>query len=177
MTRRRIDKYINQNYDLLLRVSRGLCMKYGRKYEPEGLIGTAYIHVLQKKVRSQIPEDDEDKLQSYLIANIKQEISKPKSTTNLSLKIYDAPEYHFENVANEDYIDPYERELQVIEAYRQVPDRAKRRILEVYYDMGITTVRAMAAHFRISNRSANELINEMKDDLNELAGNSIPLDE
>lgn len=159
-----IDTYIQENYDFLLTVAKGLCFKNGRKYDPCVLITEAYLHCI--KIKDKI--EDVDTLQRYMIAKISIEVKKPRSAVNRRLNIQD----HCQ-VFNEGAIDPEEinftrKKEQALEEYRTTRDAVKKRVFEVYYDEEIHTVRAMAQYFNISTKKANQLINEMKDDIRQI---------
>jgi hypothetical protein len=59
--------------------------------------------------------------------------------------------------------------VKALEQYRTIPDRVKRRVFEVYFDLGQNSCRKMAVYFDIDTKSAMNLIREMKADLQQIA--------
>jgi hypothetical protein len=167
MTKARIDQEIPKMYERLLLTSQRMCAKYNRTYDSHEVVSIAYEYIV--KIKSKI--ETTDQLKRWMTARICQEIAKSKSVTNqkISISSYEV----IENIIREQEqeVDPYENEVKAVETYSQINDRVKRRVFEVYYNEGQNTCRKMASYFNISIVSAMNLIQEMKQDLIEIAQN------
>lgn len=167
MTKARIDQEIPKMYERLLLTSKRMCAKYNRTYDAHEVVSIAYEYIV--KVKAKI--ETTDQLKRWMTARICQEIAKSKSVTNQKISIlsYEV----IENIIREQEqeVDPYENEVKAVDTYSQINDRVKRRVFEVYYNEGQNTCRKMASYFNISVKSAMNLIQEMKQDLIQIAQN------
>lgn len=167
MTKARIDQEIPKMYERLLLISQRMCAKYNRTYDAYEVVSIAYEYII--KVKAKI--ETTDQLKRWMTARICQEIAKSKSVTNqkISISSYEV----IENIIREQEqeVDPYKNEVKAVDTYSQINDRVKRRVFEVYYNEGQNTCRKMASYFNISIVSAMNLIQEMKQDLIEIAQN------
>jgi len=160
-----IDKQLPTLYPALLDTSTRMCYKYRRTYPPEEVINIAYLYII--KIKHKV--EDDDMLRRYLTAKICQEIALTQSETNRKLNTRHCDLNENTAIEYEPYKDPYEYEVKALDKYREVPDRVKRRVFEVYFDKGENTCRKMAKYFNIDTKSAMNLIREMKEDLQQIA--------
>lgn len=165
MTKKQIDTEVPVIYDALLLTAQRMCAKYNRTYCPNEVVSIAYEYAVKVKGKIETAE----MLKRWMTARICQEIAKTNSTTNRKLSVT-----AFETIDNilrieEADVDPYEAEVKAVESYAKIKDRVKRRVFEVYYYEGINTCRKMEKYFGISRVSAMNLIQEMKQDLQEIA--------
>ena len=168
MQKLQIDKYVEENYKLLQKVATDFLRRKKRNYDPEIVISEAYIHVIKLKDRI----DSIGQLQSYFISKINLEISKQNTTTNFMFK-----DRHFELIGIErqqedEILLQVENEIKinhqkaVIESYYlNEKDSIKRIIFEAYFYKKYRTVRAFASYFNLSKQTANDLINELKNNI------------
>ena len=164
MRKTAIDKELPKIYSSLLDTSRRMCWKYRRTYSPEEVVNISYLYIIQIKEKV----SGKDMLRRYMTAKICQEIALTNSETNRKLISRHCELIENQEIEDEPYFDPYEDELKSLTIYREVPDRVKRRVFEVYFDKEQNTCRKMAEYFNIDTRSAMNLIREMKKDLQQI---------
>jgi hypothetical protein len=168
MQKSQIDNYVNENYQLLLKVSSDFVRRKKRNFDPEIVISEAYIHVLKCKDKIETI----GQLQSYFFSKINLEICKQNSVTNYQFKERHSELIGIERQEENNILLEIEHDIKrnsqkaQIEAYRlNLKCSIKKIIFEAYFVKRYRTVRDFAKYFNLSKQTANDLINEMKNEI------------
>ena len=159
-----IDRYVNDNYKLLLKVANDFIRRKQRNYDAEIVVSEAYFHVIKCKERIETL----GQLQSYFISKINLEVSKQNSSINSMFKernceligIERQDEYNHLLIENE--IKRNSQKAQILSYRINEKDTFNKIVFDAYFEKRHRTVRGFASYFNLSKQTANDLINEMK---------------
>jgi hypothetical protein len=162
-----LDSFFTHNYNMLVSVANGLIYKYNRTYEPELIVNSSYFYLSQKDLNDKTDID----IQKMAITFIKNEIAWQKSYTNTENKPL-GEDLKQVNEYKEDEHTPEQdvchlKQLYKVNKYYHTCDKINQIVLEAYIKQGKRTVRELAQHFDISRHSAHQLINDMKQAIQE----------
>jgi len=147
-----IDRYYTENYSLLCNAARKRIKEINIQLEPESVVSASYQYVY-----SRIGSITEDEVPKLAMGFICFELSMYNSQTRLKAKIHaNDIEYEDSNYSDGSLL------MIDIEAFEQSLDRLDRIVWKVYYHKGLTKKRELAAHFRIDETSAFNLIKNLK---------------
>jgi hypothetical protein len=172
MTKREIDIFINENYNFLQTIAKGMAYKRRRKYDPSILITEAYEHCLKNADKIQ----DTNQLQRWLIAKMSFEcnFSKSKTSTQNILHSMDYVGDCYDSEVDLEYkLNSDLREIQakglIVSYHMREKDPVKRIFFEAYFMKGYNTVRSIAQYFKLSNAIAHQYIKQMQLDVRAFA--------
>lgn len=158
-----INEYYTKHNKKLIELTNAYKNKY-KQYSIETLtyINESYLHI--HKLQNEI---EPKQIESYVITFIKNNIiwhDSPIKRKEVIKEKNELTEIEETNEQNEEK----ELKLQAIEeVYKDENDQIKKIIHEVYFTKNKTSCRLMADHFGIQKNQANELINQLKTDINE----------
>jgi hypothetical protein len=154
MTKSEIDKYFEDNYDIINRIANVLTKKNKRNYDHTILIGEAYLDVVTKRDRI----TDIDQLHRFIIAKISMESYKTMSKTNRENR---------KTTVDIDHVLINKEEIQyqfnIIDLYLQQENHSLLKyVAEAYIIQGHNTIRKFRTHFKIGQRDTIEIIKILK---------------
>ncbi len=158
-----INDYYTKNNKKLIELTNAYKNKY-KDYSIDTLtyINESYLHI--HKLKDEITNKQ---IESYIVTFIKNNIiwnDSPIKRKELIKEKNELTEIEEQNEQNEEK----ELKLQAIEeVYTNENDQIKKIIHEVYFTKNKTSFSLMAEHFGIQKNQANELINQLKIDINE----------
>lgn len=161
--KRIIDRWFNENYQMLLGMAKAKIFQTGRNVCPVSLVSDSYLYIL--KCKNEITENE---IGSWAVSYINTELTYPRSVTlykesklsTLHTEIEEALTVSQEcdliqRIDNKDLLDSFETKL----------DRTSKIIWEVYYKKGMRTAQEIADHFNIDRTSAHlykkEVLNKL----------------
>lgn len=158
-----INDYYTKNNKKLIELTNAYKNKY-KQYSIDTLtyINESYLHI--HKLKDEITYKQ---IESYIVTFIKNNIIWNDSPIKRKEVIKEKNELTDIEDLNE-HNEEKELKLQAIEeVYTNENDQIKKIIHEVYFTKNKTSCRLMADHFGIQKNQANELINQLKIDINE----------
>lgn len=161
-----INQVYEKKYERIKKITTSYIVKANRGYlEPDVLINESYLHLL--KVSGKIEKQE---IESVILKFIKNNVLWSQG------KIHKAEKYQGGTEEPDDRIDDdeiekkieHEKKLICIEkVYDNSTDFIKKRVHEVVTVKKIINSRSLAKHFDISEGSARQLLNQLKNDINE----------
>ena len=156
--KRKIDKFVTDNYDKLIRIAQSKVTYFDRPTTAEAILADAYIYIVNNP-----PEDVKD-IPRHMVNYMNLELRFNKSNTTRrdrlnSREIIDTGESTSIDI---DAIDLKDQ----LEAFRKTLDRVHQIVWDVYSKKGKRKIIEIAEHFNINMSSAYQyrtrVINEFK---------------